>query len=733
MTSQPILIEGQIAEPETLSLTATDIVRILKRRRWYLIGTFLAIMASATAFLIAVPPRYQAITSVLVETDDLPRVDMGADPQGLPPSVRDLTALRQYRIDTQIELLESRPVARQVVLDLALFDDAEFFSLEEGAPPLPADIDKIPRSVIERATDSLMARMSVRQDGNTDLIKVAVTSRSPEKSARIANKIAAVYIETQIAERRATRQRAVEKLASRVEELREQISEYEMEIANYRRAHGIDATAGAETIIAQASRLASELAATRGDAAAARTRAGSSGQLMSPLLADLRSQESQVQRRLAELSTQFGSAHPDVQKATAELGQLRTQIGQESARVSGQLASEASAQGARESRIAADLGGVKAQSMDMAMASVPLADLERNVEAARTVYLSFLTRLKQIRRETEEKTADATITSPALVPGQPSFPRPGQVMGAATGASALFGLILVLLAEALDRQVRTAAQVYRLTGLKTIGMIPDYLCRRQGQSTFATVLNQPYCEFTEAIRDIESRLRHIVGRTKGAVVLVTSPLPGDGKSTTAVGLVAAAVATGRSAILVDFDLRPGSSGVVGKMPADHDLLDYLHGRATLDQVIVRHPSVEAVHVIAVNSPDSDAGATLASPRVEELIAALRERFDIVVLNSPPILAVGDARTLARFADATLLVLRWGRTTADLLKAAVALLDSDIAGVIINRVDFDRHAAMSYGDQLQYYRHYRGRYLGNEGRGAIKKLVSYRLLGKRTDA
>src|SRR6185369_11571365 len=151
-----------------------------------------------------------------------------------------------------------------------------------------------------------------------------------------------------------------------------------------------------------------------------------------------------------------------------------------------------------------------------------------------------------------------------------------QVLGAGLGASALFGLILVLLVESLDRQVRTAEQVRRLTGLKTIGMIP---------------------EFTESIRDIESRLHHLVGRRNGAVVLVTSPLPGDGKSTTAVGLVAAAVATGQSAILVDFDLRPGSSGVVGRVPAEFDLLDFLHGRATLDQVIVRHPTVEAVHVI----------------------------------------------------------------------------------------------------------------------------------------
>lgn len=733
MTSQAAtLIEGHVTEHAQPNPIATDLLRVLQRRRRLLIGVFVVIMLAAIAFLFVVPPRYQAATSLLVSTDDLPHMDAASDAQGLPPSVRDLTALRQYRIDTQITLLTSRPVARRVVRDLALFDDPEFYEADKGSAPLKLARNEVPRRMIERATDNLLSRLSVKQDGNTDLIKVAVTSYSAPKAARLANKVATVYIETQVAERAASRKRSVEMLAGRVEELRKQMVTYETDAALYRRAHGIDATAGNETIIAQATRLASELAATRGDAAAASSRASASGQVMSPLLADLRSQESQVQRRLAELSTQFGSAYPDVQKTTAELAQVRMQIERESSRISGQLVSEASAQGARESRIAGDLGGVTAHSMDLGMAKLPLADLERNAEATRTVYLNFLTRLKQIRRATEQENADATIAFPALVPNIPSFPRPGQVLGAGLGASALFGLILVLLVESLDRQVRTAEQVRRLTGLKTIGMIPDFTGRRRGQSTFATVLNQPYCEFTESIRDIESRLHHLVGRRNGAVVLVTSPLPGDGKSTTAVGLVAAAVATGQSAILVDFDLRPGSSGVVGRVPAEFDLLDFLHGRATLDQVIVRHPTVEAVHVIAVNSPDSDAGATLASPKVEELIAALRVQFNIVVINSPPILAVGDARILARFADATMLVLRWGRTSVDLLRAAVALLDSEIACVVFNRVDFEKHGAMAYGDQLQYYRYYRGRYLKEQRNGAFRNLVNHRLLGKRSD-
>ncbi|HTH29043.1 MAG TPA: Wzz/FepE/Etk N-terminal domain-containing protein, partial [Sphingobium sp.] len=149
MASQATMIEGQAPDLAPQSPVASDLLRVLKRRRRLVIGSFLVTMLAAMAFLLVVTPRYQAATSVLVSTDDLPRLDSGVDAQGLPPSVRDLTALRQYRIDTQIELITSRAVARKVAYDLALFDDPEFFQPERGARRLAAKPGKVPVRMLE--------------------------------------------------------------------------------------------------------------------------------------------------------------------------------------------------------------------------------------------------------------------------------------------------------------------------------------------------------------------------------------------------------------------------------------------------------------------------------------------------------------------------------------------------------------------------------------------------------
>jgi len=683
-------------------------------------------MIAALVFLALAQRQYQSAATMLVDTDDIQLPVMTADSATTATTVRDATALRQFKIDTQVQLLGSRNVAREVVRDLALHDDKEFnpqaddlrtaiatrstnFGQQDaqkrdkaGRPLAP-----IPLEVMEGVTDRLMDHVKVTQDGNTDFIKVAVTSQSPRKAARIANKITSAYITTQIKERRSFRRRMADALGHRVEELRVQLIDMEKNIADYRRAHGIDATVGTEALVAQAGRLASDLAGSRGDAAVAATRSRSGGEVMSALLADLRSQESGVQRTLAQLTTMYGEAHPDVRKAGAELEQLRGQITQEQSRIRNQLATETSAQLARESRLSGDLMATRSQSLNLGVVSVPLAEMERDATATQTVYVRLLSRLKETRRQDEMVSADASVSAPATISTKPSFPQTGQVIGVAAAASVVFGVVLALVVEAMDGQVRTASQVKALTGMLTLGMVPDVSRRRHATPAFLTVIQHPYTAFAEAVRSVAAALERQFTKPMGNTVLITSPLPGDGKTTLAIGLAAAAVATRRSAVLVDLDLRrPGLSTYLGTAVIEKDLLDYLDGNATIDDVIIANPDLPTVIAVPVIRPADDPGSYLASPRLAQLFEELKERFQVVFINAPPTLAVGDARTIARFADSTLMVLRWGKTTPELLRAAFAHFDGDVCHAVFNRVDYAKHARMFYGDTVQHYRQYK---------------------------
>jgi len=728
---EPVLQDhrGLDARYEETSV-GTDFLRVLRRRYRGLLATMVLVLGIAVVALLVIEPRYQATAVMRVDTDDL---DLSGDDAASPTSIRDLEARRTHQIETQIQLLNSRSVARQVVRDLALFDDPEF-NPTAGTPLPNATPSKaaraankpvvVPPQLIEKVTDRLQSAVKVDQDGQTSFINVTVTSSSPAKAARIANKITASYIDIQITERRAAQRRVAEALGRRVEELRQQLVATNWSIASYRSKHNIDPGPGNDANSAQMSRLASELAAARAARAEAGARsvgAGSSGQLMSGLLTDLRSQESAVNQRLAQLLSQYGRAYPDVQKAEAELAQVRRGIAAETERLRQQFGNEVAAQSARESTLTGDLGSMRSQSLDRGMLSVPLLDLERNATATQAVYLSLLSRLKQTLQQGDLVKADATVASLALQPTSPSFPRPAPILGAALAATLILGLIYVLIVEATDNHVRTATQIYALTGLPTFGLIPEVPQRKRIPADVA-VISRPYSVFAEAIRTMEGKLSRLLPHKTGNVVVVTSPLPDDGKTTISIALAAAAVATFRSAIVIDFDLRrPGLDGLVDVAGDEKDLLDYLRGDATLDDIIVSSAASPGLKAIFVRKACADPGAVLASPQIATMMEELRKRFDQIILITPPVLAVGDARSVSRFADAVLLVLRWGKTTPELVQSTLMQFDGEVTGIVFNRVSYAKHARLAFGDGLQYYRKFKA-YYDNRPAGTLPSIV-----------
>lgn len=691
----------------------TDFLRVLRRRYRGILATVVLVMGIAVIALLVIEPRYQATAIMRVDTDGLDVADDGST----PTSIRDLELRRTHQIETQLQLLNSRAVARQVVRDLALFDDPEFNPAAET--PLPTKTDAagnktvvVPPQLIEKVTDRLRAAVNVEQDGQTSFINVTATSANPAKAARIANKITSSYIAIQTTERRASQRRVAAALGQRVEELRQQLLATNLSIASYRRQHNIDPGPGNDANSAQMSRLGSELAAARAARAEAGARSGGTnagGQLMSGLLANLRTQESATSQRLAQLLTQYGHAHPDVQKAEAELAQARGAITAETSRLRQQFSNDVAAQGAREATLSGDLGSMRGQSLERGVLSVPLLDLERTATATQEVYLSLLSRLKQTLRQSDLVKADANVASPALLPTQPSFPRPAPILGAAIAATMILSLIWVLVAEATDNHIRSATQIHTLTGLPTFGFIPE-ISRRKRLSTPVAVISRPYSIFAESVRTMEGRLSRLLPRPSGNVIVVTSPLPNDGKTTVAIALAAAAVATFRSAIVIEFDLRrPGLDGLVDLEGDEKDLFDYLRGEATLDEIILPSAAAPGLKAIFVRKPAADPGAVLASPQIKDLLDALRKRFDQIVVITPPVLAVGDARSVARFADAVLLVLRWGSTTPELVQSTLAQFDGEVTGVVFNRVSYPKHARLAYGDGLQYYRKFKTYY------------------------
>lgn len=773
-------------------LSGVDFLRVLRRRRGLIAAVVLITTGISAAIVFSLPRLYTATATIIVESQQA----------NVVPGKRVLEAMPgdQAAIETQIEILKSRTLARRVVDDLALAADPEFtvdpdplspaylmwrarlwlrqalggkpaivpsgaetteasaesqpatkllplglqqpawldFSLPESwrafwtervRPRLLAyledPVDKYePEHMADLAADRLRARISAEQIGRSNVIVVQVTSRDNGKAKTIVNRAAELFLEHQLESRRTTTAQAVEWLNGRVAELHKQVLEAERAAAAYQASRKLPSNRSEDPTAAQIDRLNTQLAVARSDRVEAEARyerlrsvlrsGGGSDDgakiVTSPLLADLRAQEASLRRKLAELSTRYGARHPEMINAAAELEALRSRLGEEVERILADLANQVSVTRARESELAQTIAALREQTLKQGTITVELKDLERDAETRRQLYTAFLGRLREITDQQMIEHPGASVGSFATKPQEPSFPKPKRVISVALVGSLAFGLMLAFLVEGLDIRVRTAEQLARLAGLPTLAMIPK---RSGGRPVHHRLIDRPRSAFSEALRNVHLELRLLGMGRAPQVLVVTSALPGEGKTTVSLGLAAAAASAGHRTALVDLDLhRPSLAGALGRQPEGPDLIQFLSGACGLDEVAVADERLPSLSTFAVAKSPADPRALVASPRMSDLLLQLRQRFDFVVLDTPPLLPVRDAKILAGLADAVLLVVRWGETKEDAVQSAVEVLGlprKQLIGAVLNRVCLKSHAKASFGDSGQYYGQYRKYY------------------------
>lgn len=676
-----------------------DFLRIMVRQKKIILATVALITGAAILFALLWPSTYRASSSLLITTS-------ASDPR-LPAGSAPLASLDDRLIDSQVELLGDRPLIRKVVTDLDLPGLPEF-----GGPITRATTPEEAASATERAVDILALKTGAQRVERSAIIAITAEARSPELAAKIANKMAATHILLQRREAEASKQALVETLEPRVKSLREQAIAADRAVASYRRENNL--LAAPESDIGELGRLSSSLSEARSSRSAAVARADSGARTAatsSPLLVDLQHQAADLGKRVADLSTTYGQGYPELVSAQAQLQDVNRRMAAETARVAEQLQAEAMVNRVREGQIYSDLGSLRARSFGQSAANVRLADLERTAAATNAQYVALLAQLKQLDAESGSVTVPARLLGRAVAPTSAAFPKRAEIIAIAFMGSLLLGLILAIVAEQMSEgHIRTAEQVDRLLGIPTLGMLPK-VDESIGPLPHRSLVERPRSVFAEAVRSLYLDVREKLPGTASLVVVVTSPLPGEGKSTVALSLASAAAGLWRTAVVIDFDMRrPGLLPRHGEHLEGPDLASYLRGTAELDEILVTDERAPKITLVGMNRADDDPASLLASPRMATLMEELRMRFQVVIVNAPPILAVRDAKTLATFADATLLVLRWDKTRTDAVRAAARAFDGEFIGAVINQVDFPRHAEAAFGDAVQHHYVCQGYYL-----------------------
>jgi capsular exopolysaccharide synthesis family protein len=672
-------------------------------------------VAAVTGLVVLVvalhaPPTYQATASVLVEPNASMVIKDDPGAAALPGD----TGV----VDTQVEVLKTRAVAERVANRLKLYLDPEFNpAVPKGAAALSYRPD---RKTLNKVVERVSMGLDVRRLGLTYVIEVNFKANSPAKAARIANTFVEEYLAEQIQGKINANRQANGWLNTSLDKLRQDSLDADSRVQQYINAHDLMSTDGQAMVEQSVTKLGDEIATAAADAAdkqarlsaaEAELRNGGDGfgaGVTNETIRDLRKAEADASRNVAELSVTFGPRYPDLVKARTQLADIRRAIATETNRILASLKSELAAARQREGSLRGSFGSARGGLLNNNQAQVQLIALKQQAEAARKVYEAYLNRADQLAAQDGVQLPDARMASAAAPPVHPVAPKKSLAALGAAGAGAIAALVAVVAAEFLSGAVRTRADVEKLN-VPFAGVIPDptrlKLGRwRKGSTPADLVVEKPFSSYAEAFRNIRANLHYWGdGKTPPRVIALTSALPREGKSTTALGLTRALATSGSRVILIDCDFRRSALNAMIGNP-QRGLADVLEGKAKIGEVIIHDPRTSALILPWGRAPG--AKEMMSASIFEEALAALRERFDYVVLDTPPVLAVADARLIAAKADVALMVTEWNKTPGRAAAAAVELLRSagvNLVGVALNKVDVRLHAQYGYGDTPYAYK------------------------------
>lgn len=380
--------------------------------------------------------------------------------------------------------------------------------------------------------------------------------------------------------------------------------------------------------------------------------------------------------------------------------------------------SEAAGDAARAGQLQAQLGMATRKAYSNVGNLVQLEQLSREADLAAKAFNQITERVTEIRAQNDSEGVNSSVVSPASVDNRAVAPTPVKMTLLAMMASSILAFLVAFTLDLFDDKLRTSTQIRRLFGLPTFGSLPTIKDIFGSKIEESPVLRNPQSLFSEVARSSFFEINSLVSPNQPQTVLVTSPLPGDGKSVVSVTLAAAALAAGKRVAVLDLDLR--KTGLIQQLRnADTpDLIEVLRGHVDFNKIA--HPALTApdadevlgtrtesdtgrIALISASTPVAEPGVLLGSRALQNLLGDLKTKFDFVVINAPATLAVKDAKTMCTFSDHTIVVARWGRTTIGQMRATLEMLNTDkVAGVIYDQVDYEEHARRRYGDAIQYY-------------------------------
>lgn len=720
-----------------------SLIGIVYRRFWLIVTGFLVTFLLVAYVTFTTTPIYKASTTIQLSTNQENVIDLGSVLGGIVAN----TAV----IDTEVQVISSKSLLTKVAEKQKLIEDPEFnWTLVERKPGFLQSLTKpikkslgmrVERvdpyagmsaeereaSIMEGVVGTLMNRVSVSRVGTTYLLTITVTSTSPETAARLANAVADQYRVQQLETKLDATRRATEWLGERVSALRDEVAEKEKRVEVFRAENNLDTAMGNTLTEQNIAYLTSQKTQLEVELTRARARyenmrrqidsgagvEGISEVLDSPLISSLKEKLSAVRGRVAELETRLGPQHPELIGARNEVADVERQLTNEVNRIAGNLESEVKAKQDQVNSIQARINQANAQLRGNSIANVRLRELERDAETSRVLYEEFISRSKETREQDDLVQADAVILSAASVPKGPAAPRKtlNLLIGAFLGG--VIGGALAILVEMFDSKISSTEDIERKLGVSSIGSVP--LIRASnlfgiGQTNPADyMVENPLSAYAESVRYLRAAIAFSDLDSETKTVAVTSSLPDEGKTSLTLSLGRMSAMSGSRTIVIDGDFRRRQLTEAAGMSPEIGFIEHLFGAGQLSDAIQKDAKT-MLDVLPLSQSGHTPHDVFGTRAFDDLLSRLRSMYDLILIDTGPLLLMAEARVVAGKVDKTILMVRWRHSTRAAVKQSLSLLKSfnaDVLGITLNMVDLNRRRhhrdpGASYKAYRKYY-------------------------------
>lgn len=686
------------------------------RHKWVLLACVVVALSLGVLISFATKPVYEAVGRVVINRE-------GEDAS----IIKDASAGEadydyMVAMDTQTHILQSDAIAKQVIRNLNL-DSNPAFAGKDAVPPssAPDPSPQAARHIDPRREAALVAQLraglQIESIPRTRMLEIRFRSTD----ANLAPKLVNTFIDTYIEQNYKTRLDAITRtstwLGDQLSDLQMKVEESQEKLVRYQREHGILGIDDKQNIItSKLDELNKELTSAEADRIEkeALQRMAQSGDpdLVSNLdpdspLTKLRSQAEELHRQLAQASVRFDSKYPMVEELNRQLAAVQEDIKSEMSRLAGKYDHEYRAALEREKLLRDALDGQKNEANKLNESAIEYSALKREVESNRELYESLLQKSKEAGVMTGLRSSNIQIVDPASVSLTPVKPNITHNLVISLLLGLVAGVSFAFILESLDKAVHSSDQVQLATSLPLLAVIPS----ESGSSRAVTsgvrtwtasrlaVISRPRSEIAEAYRALRTAILFSRESTSSKVLVITSALPQEGKTTTSVNLAVVLAQQGARVLLIEGDMRRGRICRLLNVPSDAGLSTILDRPAAVQSAIRSVPGVANLHVLSAGPLVHYPSELLGSPEMKALLANLRHEFDHILIDTPPVLTVTDAVIASAMADATLLVTRAGLTSkADLRRACdmLAQVDARLIGVVLNAMDLSPLDRYYYG-------------------------------------